>query len=177
MRHVGRRVAALLAVVTILAGCSAKTPAAPPGGNSNGAGAFGTAATTPPAPTVAATPELDDGRSPVLLTTVDVAGRKVTFDLIELYLGFDAEKEWRKDHPGATEVPPLNGHYMRNNNPRLRTLPVSADVIVKVAESDPSNPRLLPYADLPKFVADGHRTFWLTVKGGTITLMEEQFFP
>jgi hypothetical protein len=189
MTIVGRRGATVgavavgaVAVLTswaVLAGCST---AGQPGGPATtgvselgGAGSATASGTASPEPSTVILP---DGRSPVLLTTIDVAGHTITFDLIELYLGTAAAVEWKKDHPGATEVPPLNGHYMRNNNPKLRTLPVAADVVVKTVEGgDPSHPATLAFADLPAYVASHGRTYWITVSGGTVTLMEEQFFP
>ncbi len=121
---------------------------------------------------------LPDGRSPVILTSIDVAHRTITFDLIELYLGTQAAVEWKKDNPGQTEVPPLNGHYMRNNNPKLRTLPVAAGVVVKVLNEsgDPVPGTVISFADLASY-RDFNSVFWLTVKGGEVTLFEQQFFP
>jgi hypothetical protein len=131
-------------------------------------------ASSEPTPTAV----LPDGRSPVIVTAVDVSGRKVTFDLVELYLGTQAAVEWKKDHPGATEVPPLNGHYMRNNNPKLRTLPVAPDVVVKVLDQygDPVPGTVLPFDQLPGY-RGLHGVFWITVKDGVVTMFEEQFFP
>jgi hypothetical protein len=166
--------AAIAVATALLAGCTSdKPPADAPAATATGAGAFGGAATPTAGP--APTAELADGRHPVLLTTVDVPGRKVTFDLVEMYFGEAAVTEYRKDHPGATEGPD-NGYYVRNNNPKLRTLPVNAGVVVKVAESLPTDVRVLPFADLPAY-NNGHILFWLTVSGGAVTLIEQQWVP
>jgi hypothetical protein len=159
------------AAVWVLAGCSAGPAGAPPTAG----------ATTAPgstAPSTSGTPILPDGRSPVILKSFDLAHRTVTFDLIELYLGSQAAVEWQKDHPGVTEVPALNGSYIRNNNPRLRTLPVAGTVIVRVLNEngDPSLTNLIAFDELPGY--HSYRgVFWITVTGGIVTMFEEQFFP
>jgi len=172
----------------ILAGCGQATQTASPGTGTlggipttaaSGAATGGSGGGSPASQgSDDATPVLPDGRSPVIIKSVDVAKRTVTFDLVELYLGLQAEVEWKKDNPGKTEVPPLNGHYMRNNNPKLRTLPVSASAVVNVLdnEGDPDPTATLAFDDLPTY-RDLHGVFWITVKGGTITRFEEQFFP
>jgi hypothetical protein len=178
VRRVMAVTAIVLAATAAVAGCATGGSPGAAATTTPGIAALGGAGT----PTTGASPEpsaviLPDGRSPVLLTTIDVAGRTITFDLIELYLGTAAAVEWKKDHPGVTELPPLNGHYMRNNNPKLRTLPVAPDVVVKVIEGgDPVHPATMAFSDLPAYAAV-HKTFWITVSGATVTLMEEQFFP
>ena len=88
--------------------------------------------TTVPTPTDRTDGEpavLADGRHPVLLKTVDAGRRRVTFDLIQFYQGDAATREAAKDHQ---ESPPPNDVYVRNVNPRLRTLPVRSDAAVTV---------------------------------------------
>jgi hypothetical protein len=133
---------------------------------------------TTPASTPDAEPVLADGRSPVILTSVDASAHTVTFDLIELYLGTQAAVEWKKDHPGGGEPPALNGHYQRNNNPKLRTMPVATDAVAKVLNDtgDPTNLTVIALTALPGYKGI-HGVFWLTIKGGTVTMFEEQFFP
>src|SRR4051812_42756157 len=113
------RLAVVAALATILAG-GGPAPPTPhprtrtPRGIPTTSPAPGAAAGGPTAPTNQgsdnAEPVLPDGRSPVIIKSVDVASGTVTFDLVELYLGLQAATEWKKDNPGKTEVPPLNGH-------------------------------------------------------------------
>ena len=124
--------AALLTMLAaVISGCST-----PDGQNDTGS-------TSPPAagqPTgnesLGEAPVLADGRHPVLPTKVDVAGRKVTFDLIVFLTGQAAKDEWLKQNPQDPSGPP-NDYMVINNNPLLRTLPVSANVVVK-AVKDPT---------------------------------------
>jgi len=178
------RVATVAAAAALLAACtstgaSTTTPSAARSGDSALGGAPTSAPTSAPTagPSKTDAPAiLADGRSPVLLKNIDTAGRAITFDLVELYLGYDAAKQWLKDHPGETEAPPLNGVYMVNSNPKLRTLPVAPDVVVKVvADGDPSTPDVMAFESLPAYVATGVNLFWITVKNGTVTLIEQQF--
>ena len=77
---------------------------------------------------------LVDGRHPVFLKTVDPAGRLITFDLIQLYFGEEAIREELKDHD--TDRPAPNDVYLRNVNPRLRTLPVPPVFIATITVLD-----------------------------------------
>jgi hypothetical protein len=174
------------ALALVLAGCGQVGQAVPAGTGTVG-GAPGSSAASPEAAGSAGTPAsqpitpapvLADGRSPVILKSADVAHGTVTFDLIELYLGTQAGVEWKKDHPGQTDAPALNGHYIRNKNPQLRTLPVAANVVVKVlnGNGDPSAFNVIGFDALPTY-RNFHGVFWITVKGGTVTTFEEQFFP
>jgi hypothetical protein len=167
------------AVAVMLAGCGPTSPPATAPTGSGPGGVLGTvpAASGSPGAGGSAAPVLPDGRSPILVTTVDAGAHTLTFDLVELYLGADARTQWLKDHPGATEVPPLNGHYLRNNNPRLRTLPVAADVVVHVIPGgDPTHPDTISYAAFATY-PELNAPYWITVTAGVVTLIEQQYIP
>jgi glucose/arabinose dehydrogenase len=124
---------------------------------------------------------LADGRHPVRITTVDPDRRTVTFDLIQFYWGDDATREAAKDHQ---ESPPPNDYYIRNVNPRLRTLPVTRDATITTntltagytgsATKDIQVPLwrltiLLPSSYSPPF--------WITVHHGQVVKLAEQYIP
>ena len=94
--------------------------------------------------------------------------------------GADATKEWLKTHPNEPEGPP-EGYLIVNDNKRLRTLPMSAQVAVKVVDlnaSDPSIPKPLKLADLPAHLnreRNAQLPYWLTVQHGQVTLVEEEY--
>jgi hypothetical protein len=121
---------------------------------------------------------IEDGRHPVYIRTLDVPGRKITFDLVNFLTGTAATKAYLADHPGGTLD---TDYYIQNNNPKLRTLPVSLDVAVSVvnlsgpfATNSPLTFGLMPShygTSLPDHL------FWLTVSGGQIVRIDEQYLP
>ena len=177
----GRRIAALLALILVVvpSGC---------GGDSGGSGGGGeaTATTAAPAPTAAAptTTEpavLADGRHPVYLKTVDAGGQTITFDLIQFFTGDAAARAAAED---GQESPPPNDYYIRNVNPRLRTLPVQAGAPITVnvlaAQETGSSTKDVPVT-LDKlagyFPNSGTPPFWITVAQGQVTEMAQQYLP
>jgi hypothetical protein len=145
-----------------------------------------TAPPATPAPSTAPAPEpvvLADGRHPVYLKTVDPSRRTITFDLIQMYWGDDAAREAAKDHQ---ESPPPNDYYIRNVNPRLRTLPVRADapITVNMLAVERTNSITkdvsVSLAELPALMrAQPHasRLFYITVRHDQVVKMAEQYIP
>jgi hypothetical protein len=165
--------ALLTALVAALAGCAKPDGQ---GGNAGGGTSPPTAGQPSGDQSLGEAPVLADGRHPVLLTKVDVAGRKVTFDLIVFLTGQAAKDEWVKQHPEEPEGPP-NDYMTINNNPLLRTLPVSANVKIKAVKDGTADLVPIAFADLPGHINPPGRIFWITVGKGQITLIEEQFVP
>lgn len=148
----------------------------------------GTAGSAVPGPTesapTAGDPVIEDGRHPVYLTAVDVAGRTVEFDLIQWLTGAEARDAWTAANPDMPGDPP-NDFFVVNDNPALRVLPVARDVPVTVLDHGWA-PVDITFEELPGFMAadlfpeDGflwHNPFWLTVSDGTVTAIEEQYTP
>lgn len=123
---------------------------------------------------------LADGRSAAYIKSVDVNARTMTFDLIVFLEGDAATKEWRKTHPDEPDGPP-EGYLIINDNTRLRTLPLATQVTVRVIDlnaADPSAVKPIKLADLPAHLAaerDAGLPYWLTVRQGQVTLMEEVY--
>jgi hypothetical protein len=176
-----RSIAALLILLmtAALSGC---------GGGEQPGGTAGTPATTVAAATTTAagpaTTEpavLADGRHPVYIKSVDAAGQTVTFDLIQFFTGEAANKAAAED---GEESPPPNDYYIRNVNPRLRTLPVRAGAPITVnvlaAQSTGSSTKDVSVT-LEKlasyFPNSGTPPFWITVQQGQVTEMAQQFLP
>lgn len=139
----------------------------------------------PEEPEVAPTTDLADGRHAVLLQGADLPGRQLTVDVIQFLTGEVARIAYAEDHPEDPDGPP-NDYYIRNVNPRLRTLPVASDVEVTLvdlgadpAEAESSWTSLLD--DLASQPSDhdlvSYNPFWLEVEGGVVTRIEEQYVP
>jgi hypothetical protein len=170
------RLGSIATFALVLAGCA---PAAATGGTPGPAATSASPGPVVTSPNTSPSPApMADGRSAVILTSVDTAKSVITVDPIELYLGTQAAVEWKKDHPGETDVPPLNGHYQRNPSTQSVTVPVAMNATVKVLneQGDPTNPSVISLADLATYNGV-HGVYWITVAGGLVTLIEEQFFP
>ena len=111
--------------------------------------------------------------------SVEDGPARVRFDLVYWYTGDEAEEVAAEHGTEAT-----NGYYIENDNPRLRTLPLADEVEVMYVPE-----RLLRAAagrrrrrlesvlgtaqtDYPEDVP-----WWITVEGGQITRIEQQFLP
>jgi len=181
MRPIRSIATALLIASLAVTGCGRSQPdeTAPPADQPPAV----TAAPAPKAPApVPTTPTrqpvvLVDGRHPVFLKAVDPAGRSITFDLIQLYFGEEARREELKDHD--TQYPAPNDVYLRNVNPRLRTLPVRAGATITVLDADyaatdaPVSLATLA-AVLPR---QGSMPFWITVRHDQVVKISEQYIP
>jgi hypothetical protein len=132
-------------------------------------------ATTPGGTTNSEPAVLADGRHPVYLKTVDPAGRTVSFDLIQFYQGDQATVEAAKDHQ---ESPPPNDYYIRNINPKLRTLPVRADATITANQIAGSNQDVpVTLAKLATLTREHSPVFWITVRHDQVLKIGEQWVP
>jgi hypothetical protein len=131
---------------------------------------------------------LVDGRHIVYLKTVDPSRRTIRFDLIQFYGGDEALREAAKDHPEASPeqvrqwVP--NGNYIRNVNPKLRTLPVPSDAPITVitlawGNGHNSSEEHIPVtlSKLATYMPAGPLPFSITVRHGQVVSIAEIFVP
>jgi hypothetical protein len=122
--------------------------------------------------------QLGNGRHPVLLERVAVAGRTVTVDLVQWFTGDAATKAAAED---GKESSPPNDYYIRNVNPRLRTLPVATDArltLTRQTLGQGGDATAGVAVDLARLADSGRRhLFWATVHGGRIVRLEEQYLP
>ncbi|MBI3648944.1 MAG: hypothetical protein HY240_09385 [Actinobacteria bacterium] len=152
----------------------------------------GTPATTsPPAVTASPStesspePSLPDGRHFVYAHAVRMKGgvQQMHFDLAYFLTG-DAATQAAKDH--GDEHPPPNDYYIVNDNPKLRWLPLSPGVKVRYIPADKCCDLVM--GNLDAFAASINGTamtdysgrqvpWWITVKGGQIVKIEQQYLP
>jgi hypothetical protein len=179
-----------LTAVLVAAGCAKKA-------NTGGTSAPPTGLATSPAasPSIGseegagAAPVLPDGRHPVYLTGLDVAGRKVTFDLIQFLTGEEAKKAWVAAHPDEPDGPP-NDYFIVNQNPKLRTMDFAEPVTVVIVDMSGGGvgSKEISLAALPARLVEttpaeagdkrlSYNPYWLTVAHNKVTRIEEQFLP
>jgi hypothetical protein len=184
--------ALVAALVLGVAGCSghpATAAGTPPTATPAAADASGAQSLSAASPSATASAVLPDGRSPAFLTSIDPGKQTVTFDLIEFLTGDAAKKAWQKANPGSGEDGPEDDYFIVNDNPKLRTLPVSASVQILVVDLTGAGVQSKPitFAAAPAYFAAqkpntsdhklAYNPFWLTVQNGQIVKMEEQFLP
>jgi hypothetical protein len=126
-------------------------------------------------------PEIEDGRHFVFVKRAK--GGSVTFDLAYLLTGKDAEQA-AKD--AGQELPVPNDYFIVNDNPKLRTVPVADGVKIHVYDWSTccDTYTSISYDDFAGYIStptdDFHGTlspYWLTVRGGSIVKIEEQYLP
>jgi hypothetical protein len=115
-----------------------------------------------------------------MLKTVDPDRRTITFDLIQWYVGEEAAREAAKDHK---ESPPPND-YIRNVNPRLRTLPVRSDAIITCntltagyTGSATKDVRVQLGRLAIVLPPGGEGPFWITVRHDLVVGIVQQYIP
>ena len=175
----------LLAVVG--AACTPQGAVSSPGTEVPGAGQEPTTEPAPEPPTPSATPvatpsaepttAVEDGTYPALVVTAEAG--TVTVDRIEILSGAAAAAARAEDG-----VPPVEEGvdipYLRNRNPRLRTLPVAEDVTVRVYDCS-GGCQLVPWTyadmvagrDLP--YGSPETPFEVTVRDGRVVAMSEVY--
>lgn len=174
------------------AGCSGSDPAADPPTSTvdvaplvDSSASSPTTSTTAPAPPERDDDSLADGRHATYLRSVDTGGRTMVVDVIQFLTGEAARNASVADGHGG-DVP--NDYYIRNVNPKLRTITFADAVEVTVLDSSVGGndaARSVPadIATLARVVqlrvgSDGPGPpFWLTLSGGRVTKVEEQYLP
>jgi len=177
MRPIRSLAAAVLVAAVAVAGCGRTQPDQPSAPGSQPPAATAAPATTAPAAgaTSASPVVLPDGRHPVLIKRIDPARRTIRFDLVQWYTGEAAAKAAAEDHQ---ESPPPNDYYVRNVNPRLRTLPVAADATITANQVVGSNQDVpVTLARLAGVPHVGDSVFWITVRHDQVLKISEQWVP
>ena len=122
--------------------------------------------------------DLADGRHFGQLEAAYVAPAELVLDLQELLTGAEAEAAAHEDGVPAEDV---HDFYIRNVNPRLRSLPVSGDVVVTLVdcsgagcvEGAPGS-----YDSLTRMLErDLSPSWWLTIEAGEVVRIDQQYLP
>ena len=119
---------------------------------------------------------LDDGHHDAYITGVDAANHRVVVDVVQVFHDTKAVKEAVADGKSPAEAKYLTT-WVRNQNPRLRTLPLAGDVQVKLRDTcgEGGDDR---DAQLSRLAADarlnGTYYYTLTVDDGTVERIQER---
>jgi len=129
-----------------------------------------------PGVTDVATPVLPDGPHDAYIRQVDNGRNSVVVDVVQVFHDDAAVKAAIADGQSRDQARYLST-YVRNQNPRLRTLPLAANLRVQLRDScgDPSTDRA---ALLTKLAANARQEgvyyYRLTVSGGAVQRIQER---
>ena len=126
------------------------------------------------ADTAAGAAVLPDGVHHTLIRKVDIAHDRITVDVVQLFLDGDAVKAAIADGKPRDQAQYLSV-YLRNQNPRLRTLPLAADLKVDLHGScERSTDRRALLEQLASNVRLGLYVHTLTVRDGVVHAIKER---
>jgi hypothetical protein len=121
-----------------------------------------------------AAPVLPDGETTAYITKV--ASRRIVVDVVQVFHDDEAVKAAVADGKSPSDAKYLTT-YVRNENPRLRTVPLAGDLEVKLRDAcgEPGNDR---QAQLTRLAANaslkGTYYYTLSVSDGTVERIEER---
>lgn len=106
-------------------------------------------------------------------------GSSLEFDLACWFTGDAAARAASED---GEESPPPNDYYVRNANPTMRTLTIDDDVEVTWYPEfgDPNSEAQISFANWAEAIGDRGEFIpgvWITIEGGAVTEVREQWVP
>lgn len=186
---------AALVIAALVSSCRADDEGASPTGPLPTGAPTATPTATPtmtgsPATGSPSEPDLEDGRhfGYILEIDIETEPNSVLFDLAEFLTGEEANEAAVEDGVIAEGESVPNDYYIRNRNPMLRTLSLASEVSITVVnwesccDSIPGELQAFAGAfsakDPPQGIYRGtYSPYWLTVRGGRIVTIEEQYLP
>jgi len=140
-------------------------------------------------PSTSAGSALEDGRHFGYVRSVDVDGGAIEFDLAYFLSGEEANQAYQEATGDTGPVP--NDHFVVNDNPLLRTLPLAPNVHLLLLNWNNCcdtffDGELALFAEAIREQADvtdgdliyrGQSQWWITVEKGVVTEIEEQYSP
>jgi hypothetical protein len=122
-----------------------------------------------------ATPALQDGIHPAYITRVDRANDRIVVDVVQVFQGDKAVEAAVADGKPRSQAQYL-ATYVRNENPRLRTLPLASGLVVKLwasCEENASGHNLLTTLSA-NASQKGTYYYDLTISHGKVQRIQEQ---
>ena len=132
---------------------------------------------------------LENGRHFGYVRSVDPDPGTIEFDLAYFLSGKDADQAYQEATGDTGHVP--NDHFVVNDNPILRTLPLAPDVRLRLLDWNHCcetffDGDLSPFAQAIEQQTDvidgdmiyrGQSQWWITIESGVVTEIEEQYAP
>jgi hypothetical protein len=149
---------------------------AEPGQSPTGGTTTGSGQDESPGGSDGAAPVLPDGDTQAYITKVDGAYNRIVVDVVQVFHDDEAVKAAVADGRSASEARFLTT-WVRNENPRLRTLPLAGDVEIKLRNAcdEPGGSRDALLATLAANASqNGTYYYTLTVSDGTVQRIEER---
>jgi len=118
---------------------------------------------------------LEDGTHTAYITKVDQVSHRIVVDVVQVFEGDRAVKEAIADGRSRSEAQYLTT-WVRNENPRLRTLPLTSGVVVKLWDSCEENGSGHNLLTVLSANASQKGTYYyaLTVSHGKVTQIQER---
>jgi hypothetical protein len=124
--------------------------------------------------------EAHKGQESVYIRSVDLTAHTITVDPIAFLTGAAAIEEYHKLNPKAGNSAPPNDYAIVNSVLQNEVFKFPATALVRLAHvggKDYTQPKKATQKNLASEPASNIRVFWITVKAGTVTEVDEQFVP
>jgi hypothetical protein len=123
---------------------------------------------------------LEDGRHPVIIKTVDPARRTVTFDLIQWFEG-DAAAKAADGRPGVAAAQRLlhPQRQLQAAHPGVAAdAPITVNLLAAQSTGAANKDVSVTLDELAGYFPNsGTGPFWITVDGGQVTRIAQQYVP
>jgi hypothetical protein len=118
---------------------------------------------------------LEDGTHTAYITKVDQVNHRIVVDVVQVFEGDQAVKEAIADGRSRSEAQYLTT-WVRNENPRLRTLPMASGMVVKLWDACEENGSGHNLLTMLSANASHKGTYYyaLTVSHGKVTQIQER---
>ena len=135
-------------------------------------------APTQPSPSAEPAPDpnaLADGVYATFVRAVDVEGTTVTVDVLQVFVGAEQHQAAIEDGVPWADVR-YDPVYLRNENPRLRTLPVTRDAQIRFMGVCEAPSRQVGLTQLRRETTPFNETFYyeMTVRDGSVVAIEQK---
>ena len=148
------------------------------GSSSKPAASSSTSTTVASKPTVTQSP--GPARLSAFVLAVDAAHHTITIDPMQFLTGPAATAAYHKANPKAPPGGPDNDYFIVNpkKDAIITTLSPNAGARVVQANGTVNNPPVaVPIASLSSYPDLSQHPFWVTLKNGVVSEVEEQFVP